>query len=277
MESDRAISTIDEVLAARWRKFYHACNLQDFRSYSKVAAILSKKRLDELSLPRTKFYSETSDIERGLDDRIFGNPSDFGGIFWNADNRIPNVYGPISVVFERNIWKECADIAVTKRTASSEDWDLSRDRLNSSQLLSCYELGGRYWKATPEAAGLEVSISNRELPLSFAKEIIVEPIPGVLEEVQTALEKSGVKTLKASRRILRESPRLRNRQKVFNALVKWARMNAGAYANLSSASKEVPETLALWFEELPATLRRALGSWLTYTYNGTISPLLSDD
>lgn len=267
-------ASVEEFLHQKFAKLYHACNLLDFKSYCARGALLSKRQLKTLELEFTRFYSEKSDQVRNLDDRIFGNLSDFGGRFWHADAALPNVYGPITIIFGRSIWEHCTDIAITRKTASSADWDLASDRIGLPELADCYQKNGFYWGLKRGLQGLEVSISNNLLRLSLAERVVVEPIQGLANVVRKSWQDSGLDASKVIERQIHAAPSKRELQRlIFDGLLDWARENAGSYANLEGEGTNVPAALADWFASLPEARRRALGSWLTYTYDGTIRPL----
>ena len=255
------------VFYSRFQRLYHAIQLTDFLAYCEAAAVLSRELLTVACPKYTSFYSDDADKRHGVWGRTFGNLQDYGSLFWNCDRCIPNCYGPIALVFDRDIWEICVDVAVTNTSAGDPSYSLQDDRIEAADMRKCYKLEGKYWQLATH--GHEVSVGNDRLPLDRVKAVLVEPLNNeILQIVTAAWEKAGLNPAVVRKRNLK--PPTTYRSLLFDRLVDWARVMQGdvpSYAELESA---VPEELEEWFTTLPTTLHPPLRQWLVYTYCGTI-------
>lgn len=78
------IEKIITSLEARDAKLYHACQLEDFKSYLALGGVPSRNKLLGSGLKFTEFDTDTIDKQNKVWDKVFGNFSDFGQVFARA-------------------------------------------------------------------------------------------------------------------------------------------------------------------------------------------------
>lgn len=172
------IENLIKILEKRKLKFFHACQLQDFESYLKLGGIPSRSLLEQKGWPFTPFSSDTTDKQRNIWDKVFGNLHDFGQRFECKDiNFTPCVFGPILIKMNPKLFLTCSDVSITRVSASNPFYHREHSSFSSavefdqnfkdqtSQLLSGP-------KGMPEVS---VTLNNQLLPFSFLEAIIVDP------------------------------------------------------------------------------------------------------
>jgi hypothetical protein len=195
------------LLRSRYVFFYHACQLQDFRTYIKLGGIPSRNLMETSGLPYTQFDTDAKDHQNGVWPKIFGNLSDFGQGFaigqWSEGTApTPNPYGPILLVAHPDILLKAEDVAICLRSAGGRDFNREAESLSSAgeidrlfvhpadaqnQTKRAYikytnqlrqEFGGRYAYSgnAPSTYNPEIScsIENECLPLDKLSFIIVD-------------------------------------------------------------------------------------------------------
>ncbi len=262
---------VAEALHERFAKLYHAVQLRDFEAYCGQKAVLSRHRLTNVCSDYTPFYTDKLDKKHGVWARTFGNPQDFGSLFWFVDKMIPNLYGPITLTFDRSIWKTCNDVALATTNPGDDNYDLDKDRLSADAVKSCYVKNGKYWKL--KTYGLELSVGNDQLPFSKVSTITVEPVNDqLLNQVRQLWKSAGCNPAIVKARNLAHSNATREKQ--FKLLVDWATSEAGELPVYSELPSVVPVPLETWFNQLRNTLHPPLRQWLEYTYYGTIQRMV---
>lgn len=159
-------------------RVYHAENLRNFRTYCRNKAVMCRNDLIEND-PKfyTEFYSDSTDRKLGALGRFFGNIYDFGSVFSRAQDTVPNIYGPIMLIFRPEIFSSMSDICITKKSIAS-----LRERWRESAIVSESEIdlllsGDRYGSPiNPSYHYSEISCANSRISLDFLEKIIVEPI-----------------------------------------------------------------------------------------------------
>lgn len=135
--SQSEIKKVKQILCNRKAKLFHACQLQDFRSYVKLGGIPSRNKLSNSNLPFTTFDTDNIDKDHDLWNKVFGNFSDFGiGYSKALSKSFPNPYGPIQIVLNPSAFDEVSDIAISLRSAGAGDFDRGQESLKSSQDLN---------------------------------------------------------------------------------------------------------------------------------------------
>ena len=260
--------TVADELRRVEAKFYHATQLQDFKLYCGEGAVLSRAELESADGAHTGFYTDDSDKEKGLWNRVFGNIEDFGRLFWNQNAGVPNAYGPITLVFDSGVWAHLDGIAVTERGAFHADFDLAEEEMSPEEIGDCFEEGEH--KTRQIRWGLEVSSSSHRLPLSEIAYVLVDPIsPGFVDVVREAA--SGcIKQSRIIERTLYGKPLDEGKRKLLLELSEWARELEGSPPAANQLASRVPESLAEWFDKVRQTQHGVLRQWLDYTYNGTL-------
>jgi hypothetical protein len=256
--------TPDEIAADLQRrgcKLYHAINLPDFQTYAKREALLSRSQLERSETGiGTPFASDATDTERGLMDRCFGNLSDFGSAFWAFQTAAPNAYGPISLVFSKNVFQLTSDAAVTEKNAIKEDYDLAKDRVSDATLWqSFFEKDDKPWLAKGHRF-LEFSTSTSLLPFEYLEKVIVEP-----------LEFDEIKLIDLVRPLLMPSVLVEERAAsplggqvlILNGLAEWAARRGGTPPGPMDLG-DAPAGVARWWRALPPKARKATFRWFQY-------------
>lgn len=133
ISSQAELDHIRNLLTNRQSKLYHACQLQDFRSYIKLGGIPSRNKLSNSKLEFTVFETDQIDKEHQLWDKVFGNFTDFGYNYAKPPNKsFPNPYGPIQIVLNPTALDEMSDIAISLRSAGSKNFNRDQECLKSS-------------------------------------------------------------------------------------------------------------------------------------------------
>lgn len=261
------LDPVSKILSERYAKFHHAAQLRDFTAYCQHNALLSRDRLASSCTDYTRFYTDEADKKHGVWGRTFGNLQDYGSLFWFVDNTIPNCYGPITISFDRTIWSTCMDVALTTSNPGDKTYDLHTDRLSDTEVSECFQKDGQFWKL--KNFGLDLSVSNSELPLDLATLVTVEPINDeIFENVKTQWQAAGLDLKIVKMRNLKNS--IPSRMDIFHLLVDWAINAAGNLPDFSNLQSVVPKNLTEWFKGVRETLYPALRQWLIYTYIGTL-------
>ncbi len=100
--------TVDTLMFSSIQRFYHSINFFDFLAYVKNGAILSRFLLEKTG-HMTPFMTEEKDKALGVYDKVFGNTYFISETFWNGQTKLtPCAYGPITIIFNQNIWKYCS-------------------------------------------------------------------------------------------------------------------------------------------------------------------------
>ena len=126
----------------RGAKFYHACQLKDFRTYLEFGGIPCRERLEDSGLPYTLFATDDADRRSGSSSKVFGNLSDFGFSFaaseWKRENTapVPNPYGPILLELRPDALREADDVAICLRSAGGNDFDREAESLSTAEQVA---------------------------------------------------------------------------------------------------------------------------------------------
>lgn len=171
-------------------KLYHACQYQDFVSYLKAGGIPSRQLLQDRGLAFTPFQTDSSDLKKGLFDKVFLNLQDFGWSFHSGGNSTPNPYGPILIEVSPTSSLYMSDLAVTLRSAGSSSFDRDSESLSTldefKQVFK--QVGHRYYVKykndlrrdfpNSNATSPEISCTfpGQLLSIDHFQRIIVDPI-----------------------------------------------------------------------------------------------------
>jgi hypothetical protein len=183
---------------ARGVRFYHAENLANFRTYAAESAVLCRKRLMRQDPEGfTAFYSDEEDESLGVLGRVFGNLYDFGEVFGRGRGAIPNVYGPIMLVFRPEVFSQMRDIRITQRSIASLHARWTDAALSTEAEIELLLQGDKYGRPIhPDWHFCELSCSTPKLPFSFLEAVRVEPIrvhgQRLREVVQAELDAHGI-------------------------------------------------------------------------------------
>jgi hypothetical protein len=125
------IEPLAELMETRQASLWHACQLQDLRSYVELGGIPSRRLLEQRRMRFTEFATDAADRSHGVWDKVFLNLDDLGRWFaWGARST-PNAYGPIVFQVHPRILMRTADVAVCLRSAGASDFDREGEALGS--------------------------------------------------------------------------------------------------------------------------------------------------
>lgn len=135
------IKKLVSLLSRRGVKFYHACQLKDFKTYLKLEGVPSRAVMEEGSYPFTKFETDEVDRVNEVWDLVFGNLQDYGvpyafGKWSESSSPTPNPYGPILLVFDPKIFLEADDVAVCLRSAGGMRFNRDRECISSCEEMN---------------------------------------------------------------------------------------------------------------------------------------------
>ena len=270
--------SIGTLLSEKQKRFHHACNLSEFLIYVAHRSVCARSILKTSSNVPT-FFTDEQDAQRGLLDRVFGNLNDFGKYFWRYDAFIPNVYGPICLIFKPSVWLKQNDIALTQKSVAAKDSDLARDRIKTADelndLLEKKELN--FYS--------EVSFGTNRVSFDDLLYIVVEPVNGntLLNTVSKILSNNKMPNIRVygrswydadGRRISAEQDLLRYRR--FSNLV--AHLSAVDINAIPRLGYEyfygiADSELKSWLEGLPLAKQKGLFPWSSYLLRGTLQAL----
>lgn len=254
---------------------YHATNLLDLATYLELRAIPSREVLS--ARPFTRFFSDDRDVELGVWDSTFANLANLGNPFWfKSDWNVPNAFGPITLVLNPALWLAynrfiVRDYSVTnKRARELEEHEVAA-------VLKPSGADGRHFVNAKDGKSYEVEfpINRVELSADVLAYLLVDPL--VYEGVALV---EAVKARAADTAWLGESRVIACKVSDQGAsarmalLVRWAAELGGRLLdNYEDLAETVPAELADWYHALSSGRQRGLASWLTYTFNGTLSQL----
>lgn len=134
INSKAEITKLKKTILGREAKLYHACQLQDFRSYLALGGVPSRNKLSNSGYAFTEFDTDAIDQEHQLWDKVFGNFSDFGLSYPRSDTKsFPNPYGPIQIVINPGFLDNISDIAISLRSAGAADFKRDAECLKSDE------------------------------------------------------------------------------------------------------------------------------------------------
>ena len=186
------IPALVRMLKGRSAQLFHACQLQDFRSYLQLGGIPSRAVLERSGLPFTAFKTDQNDRTNGVWEKVFANLNDFGEAFADGDRAPPNAYGPILLRMRPDALHSVDDVAVAVKSAGGRGFNRERESLKSVaevDWLFAYPASVghprsnrlKFRKAlravhrdaeTPEVS---FTLQNGVLPLSHVSSIVVDP------------------------------------------------------------------------------------------------------
>jgi hypothetical protein len=273
-------SQLDLYIAQKFRgvgvRFHHAENLHDFAVYCREGALLARAELRRLSPSFTAFYSDPSDEERGALTRVFGNLRDFGTIMACGRGAIPNVYGPIHLVFRPDCFAMMSDLVITKTSIVSlgDSWRAEAastarevDHIASGRAFDDYV--SRDW------AYAEVSCAESRLDFALLDKVIVEPIAfagrRLVDVVRAELHMAGIRGVKVLERDYQRPENL----EAIGALAGFCEHLPAGLNEQSSDFRSASELAA--FADRPPERKRRLALWARYFYFGTVSDVRARD
>lgn len=277
-----APATFDMYIAQKFRsvgvRFHHAENLHDFSVYCDQGALLARAELRRLSPEYTKFYSDESDEKHGALSRVFGNLRDFGTIMACGRGAIPNVYGPIHMVFRPECFALMSDIVITKNSIASlgDSWreQAARTTQTIDHIASGRDNDGHISRDWMYA---ESSCSESRLSFDLLEEVIVEPITvmghGLYQLVLSTLHMAGYDRVR-----VRVVERTYQRSENVDAIRAAVRFCEGLPEGLPARSPAIEAVAQLpEFGHCKAPVQRRLPLWARYFYFGTLAELRTRD
>lgn len=271
--------TLDAYIArkfqARGVRFFHAENWRNFQSYCAAGAVLCRGELMRRDGEGfTAFYSDDEDRARGALGRVFGNLNDLGSVYARFRRTIPNVYGPIMLVFQPWVFARMQGIRITQRSIVSlhGGWESAalRTAHQIDELVPEYGAGnldGRDWFAC------EISCENQTLPFDALERVCVEPIvvqgQWLRDRVEAELRSHGIFVPVEERSYADQS-----KPAALQSLVELCEglqppSDQGAWF---LDFGRLPET----FREMDLQKQRRVALWCRYFTYGTVLPLQSE-
>lgn len=152
------LKQVVQLFERRGVRFYHACQLKDFRSNVALGGVPSRHLMEQTRSPFTAFDSDDADRRSGAWSKVFGNLSDFGFPFAYSELKNPRtaptpvVYGPVLLVMRPATLLEASDVAICLRSAGAQGFDRTVESLGTVEdveklFASEYVAGERYANA----------------------------------------------------------------------------------------------------------------------------------
>lgn len=174
--------SLDAYIAQRFQgvgvRFFHAENVRDFRNYCAAGAVLCREELMRRDpAGYTVFYSDEEDARQGVLRRVFGNLYDFGQVFARGTNAVPNVYGPITLVFKPSTYSRVHDIRITPQSIASLHAQWASSVVSTSRQVDNLLTGDGYGNPlSREGQWSEVSFRESALSFESLEYVLVEPL-----------------------------------------------------------------------------------------------------
>jgi len=178
---------IDQYISTRFAqqgvRFYHAENIEGFRSHCESGQLHCRKAmLEMIPAQYTHFESDDYDQACGLDERVFGNIYDIGSIYARANlgsqnHAAPNVYGPLIFVFRPDVFSVMHDIVITQKSSWKSKPRWREGSITTEEQVEAL-LNAEWAKDNVADAWqyAEISCANTAIPLTHLEKIIVEPL-----------------------------------------------------------------------------------------------------
>ncbi len=266
---------IAQRFSARNLQFYHAENLENFRTYCAAGKLLCRRELMNRNPSRfTVFYSDEGDRKLGALGRVFGNLGDFGDIFQRSRRSIPNIYGPIQLVFMPAVFSSMRDICITPKSIATLGWRWRDEALMSEEGINeLLRVDGLHGQINPTFSFCELSCGNDSIPFEFLKCVVVEPLKvsdwSLQEIVESELRDRGVRIPVVTRSYVRTENR--------EALQQLVDVCDGLQRPRYRDTFLLPATnLPGFFHGLDQYKKRRLVLWCRYFTHGTMAPLRLD-
>jgi hypothetical protein len=273
-------SALDTYIAHKFRavgvRHHHAENFHNFSMYCEQRALLARTELRRLSAEFTRFYSDQSDEKRGALSRVFGNLRDFGVIMACGRGAIPNVYGPIQLVFRSDCFAAMSDIIITKRSIATLG-DLWRAQAASTAQLVDHIASGRPNDGyiSRDWMNAELSCAESRLSFGFLEKVIVEPVTvmgqRLCDHVRSALHIAGYGGVPVTERTYDRAENLR----AIRAAVQFCERLPEGLPEESPAFQAVSQLPE--FSDRRVEFQPRLALWARYFYFGTIAELRTRD
>jgi hypothetical protein len=255
------IEAVDPFAKAR---IHHAAQLRDLKTYVLLGHVASRSELFKQGKGGyTPFPSDSFDVLEGCDDDFFGNLPDQSSYGKNG-NSIPNIYGPITLVFRPSSLRDSGANNVTVRRGAI--WSKNAD---SRVALTPDDVTRLYLNPFGTAGAGELQIHRGSLQLIDLESVIVNPITLHGHDLI-----NGVRDLLGHTRTRHGHPiNIVERdfggdgRDIYDKLVAWAAdfgENAGNYESLPGIIQERFARLGDWKK---GNLKRFSG----YLSHGTIS------
>jgi hypothetical protein len=294
---------VAETLSDKNVKLYHACQLQDFRSYVALGGVASRQRLEQAHVNFTPFDSDAVDQQHGVWDKVFGNLDDFDRIFANLANpntstNVPNPYGPITLEISPNALAEAVDLAICLRSAYVRDFNRAAEGLTHDEIEQLYALSengywslkftsklrqeqqsdgafrGRQIQSSPE---FSATFEDGVLPLRYVRRITVQQLHHAGRSLIAVINAEGPYGFHVNLRNYKNSQDVR-----FDRLaaLSWAargaddHLQAGENLNAYLTADDERSGFAQYIRGVVAsTTARNLANWGTYLNVGTLRPM----
>jgi hypothetical protein len=185
------IRSLVSLFKQRGVRLYHACQFIEFHSYLTVGGIPSHACLERRGLTYNPMVSDDNDRRNGVWDKVFVNLQDYGEIFANGRDGMPNAYGPILFKISPEAFLVASEVAITLRSAGAFNFDRQQEALCSMdevERLFCYSsgplirFGSNLRLAFPErstncveSTEIHCVYPDGYLPLEYVESVLVDP------------------------------------------------------------------------------------------------------
>lgn len=260
--------TVEEFIAAvapvRQAKIFHAAQLRDFETYVERGYVVPRGELFERPpSDYTPFGSDQADVDGNHANDFFGNLLDQG--FSSNYGGFPNIYGPITLVFNPSALRNSRSNEVNVRKAIWSAQPEARATWTTQQLRDCYNSDG-YTKVG------ELQIVGGTLPLSDLAFVIVSDSDEtgngpLITRVRALLENLPGREDNPVRVYLRQF----NEQgrAIYASLTEWA----SGVVNHGGQYDTLPANVLAKFDSIPGWKYGNIKRFADYLDHGTLSRL----
>ena len=250
-------------------RIYHAVQLRDFRHYVALGCIASRKELFEAGRDSyTPFDSDGDDVNKmNCAADVFANLHDQGRYSAKRAS-IPNVYGPITLVFSGHALANSNAVGVNVRKGAiwSNDVD-SRRPLEVSEVPQLYKANG--W-----ADQGELQLVGGTLHLEDLIFVLVNPVriggQDLLKHVCDIAGSIAATSGFSRSKVLARKFESADLEQTYERLVTWAALLQDHHGNADT----LPPDLQAWFHKQRSSAKREnLRRFAEYLWAGTISAM----
>lgn len=277
MDKQNALSDyIAKECTSRKVEFYHAENLQNFKTHCKNGNLICRDLLfTQGGSGYTKFYSDKKDRQQGVHVRVFGNLTDFGWIFATYRGQvIPNIYGPIALCFDSAVFQIMNDIVITKQTITKLDKNWRNSLVTVSTKAEVDDIcSGCPAPTCPIKESwhfCEISCGNQTISLDYLKHVTVEPIiidgKRLIDSVREVLAEAGL-----DKPVYERQYSSIPNGRILDDLVNYC-FRCATERDTRWDIRKLPESVSV----MPEFKKNRLMQWCRYFIFGTIHELLRD-
>jgi hypothetical protein len=174
------INQFVQLLESRGVSLFHACQLIDFLAYLRLGGIPSRAHLENHLQPFTQFDTDRADKISEVWDKVFVNFTDFGSVFAQGYDCVPNPYGPICLQFSPRSLLAAIDVAVAHRSAGAHRFNRQKEAIQTisdAEALFTYDASvgfpySTYIKHGETIRALNPRATNPEISCTFEEGVL---------------------------------------------------------------------------------------------------------